>query len=766
MSQIEVGQPQNSSSQEDKPALAASNGQNDNHISEDEKENKISSADVVFIIEATANLGAYIDVLKTNYIIPTLEYFCGYSLGEKSYVGDVGCSDALFALVAYHTASSAPEPASVCIGPTSSARKLLLWIDTLRFVGGGAENLGHMTEGLASALQIFDDFQLIGQSAKSDDNRNVSDGMDKKSLSVSISSNQIAGTSSDGCDDKEINNDSSGKQKTTEDSLNANTTSTPKVNRNKHCILICNSPPYQTPCIESPSYFGLTLDYIVSSMRDRRISLSVIAPRKMSFFFQLFERAGGNSQSAMSKHYAKDARHLVLLSNYQLEESPITPPVLDPPVLMSNQVTSVQPSLAIQQQQSQQQQQQQLQLAQPQPDHSLPDQQPAQQAIMSEPNNIPPRNMMQISRTAPMQPPQSPAQQQIHQSRIPQSPLQMQQSSPVQLQQQSPLAMQQQSPLPMQQPSPAPIQQPSPLQMQQPSPLQIQQPSPQQTILTNSQPQQISLPNQQHPHVPADQISDQHQNNQVQSQQMNSTAYVKSPNVMVITKKDEFDGPKRPLEAPIEPPQKVSLYKTTFDSHKDQSMAFGSPANAVQSPSMQHPQSPLLHHHSPVQHQMSQTSQQQPRAQQQMSTYQVMPQNTTHQSALSMQQQQLPPQHLQQRQQQQQQQQSQQHQQQHQQSQQHPQQHLHPQQQPQQHAHPQHQQQHQHQHQHQHQQPHATHQQMTQSPQNQSQTQQSPIPIQQTSSGQQVIVQQANVPISMTNIGGNYYQVGILSTAF
>jgi len=31
-------------------------------------------SDVVFIVEGTANVGAYFDGLKTSYILPTLEY--------------------------------------------------------------------------------------------------------------------------------------------------------------------------------------------------------------------------------------------------------------------------------------------------------------------------------------------------------------------------------------------------------------------------------------------------------------------------------------------------------------------------------------------------------------------------------------------------------------------------------------------------------------------------------------------------------------------
>jgi len=31
-------------------------------------------SDVVFVVEGTANVGAYFDGLKTSYILPTLEY--------------------------------------------------------------------------------------------------------------------------------------------------------------------------------------------------------------------------------------------------------------------------------------------------------------------------------------------------------------------------------------------------------------------------------------------------------------------------------------------------------------------------------------------------------------------------------------------------------------------------------------------------------------------------------------------------------------------
>ena len=38
----------------------------------------------------------------------------------------------------------------------------------------------------------------------------------------------------------------------------------PNVATHKHCILICNSPPYQVPVTESSAYFNFSLDQVVS----------------------------------------------------------------------------------------------------------------------------------------------------------------------------------------------------------------------------------------------------------------------------------------------------------------------------------------------------------------------------------------------------------------------------------------------------------------------------------------------------------------------
>ena len=46
-------------------------------------------ADVVFIIESTASNGAYLNEFKTNYIIPTLEYFSQGGIEDREFASEV-----------------------------------------------------------------------------------------------------------------------------------------------------------------------------------------------------------------------------------------------------------------------------------------------------------------------------------------------------------------------------------------------------------------------------------------------------------------------------------------------------------------------------------------------------------------------------------------------------------------------------------------------------------------------------------------------------
>uniref|UniRef100_A0A673NIL1 Mediator of RNA polymerase II transcription subunit 25 n=1 Tax=Sinocyclocheilus rhinocerous TaxID=307959 RepID=A0A673NIL1_9TELE len=212
-------------------------------------------SDVVFVIEGTANLGPYFESLRKNYILPTIEYFNGGPPAETDFGGDYGGTQ--YGLVVFNTVDCAPESYVQCHAPTSSAFEFVSWIDSIQFMGGGAESCSLIAEGLSVALQLFDDFKKMRE--------------------------QIGQT-------------------------------------HKVCVLLCNSPPYLLPAVESVSYTGCTADSLVQIIRDRGIHFSVIAPRKLPALRSLFERASSVAGAPESSHpdYSQDPFHMVLVRGIAL----------------------------------------------------------------------------------------------------------------------------------------------------------------------------------------------------------------------------------------------------------------------------------------------------------------------------------------------------------------------------------------------------------------------------------------------------------------
>ncbi|CDQ89718.1 unnamed protein product [Oncorhynchus mykiss] len=116
-------------------------------------------ADVVFVIEGTANLGPYFESLRKHYILPAIEYFNGGPPAETDFGGDYGGTQ--YGLVVFNTVDCAPESYVQCHAPTSSAFEFVSWIDSIQFMGGGAESCSLIAEGLSVALQLFDDFKKM-----------------------------------------------------------------------------------------------------------------------------------------------------------------------------------------------------------------------------------------------------------------------------------------------------------------------------------------------------------------------------------------------------------------------------------------------------------------------------------------------------------------------------------------------------------------------------------------------------------------------------
>ncbi|XP_072550041.1 mediator of RNA polymerase II transcription subunit 25 isoform X2 [Salminus brasiliensis] len=242
-------------------------------------------SDVVFVIEGTANLGPYFESLRKNYILPAIEYFNGGPPAETDFGGDYGGTQ--YGLVVFNTVDCAPESYVQCHAPTSSAFEFVSWIDSIQFMGGGAESCSLIAEGLSVALQLFDDFKKMRE--------------------------QIGQT-------------------------------------HKVCVLLCNSPPYLLPAVESVSYTGCTTDNLVQIIRDRGIHFSVVAPRKLPALRALFERASPVGAPSESAHpdYSQDPFHMVLIRGIAL---PVAPgggsgpvplkPVLPPQPMTVNQPPSI-----------------------------------------------------------------------------------------------------------------------------------------------------------------------------------------------------------------------------------------------------------------------------------------------------------------------------------------------------------------------------------------------------------------------------------------
>lgn len=91
----------------------------------------------------------------------------------------------------------------------------------------------------------------------------------------------------------------------------------PNVTAQKHCILVCNSPPYLLPVMESQVYSGKTAEQLAVILQEKGINLSIVSPRKVPSLYKLFEKAGGDLNASQTKNYAKDPRHLVLLKGFR-----------------------------------------------------------------------------------------------------------------------------------------------------------------------------------------------------------------------------------------------------------------------------------------------------------------------------------------------------------------------------------------------------------------------------------------------------------------
>nr|CAD7461784.1 unnamed protein product [Timema tahoe] len=313
-------------------------------------------ADILFVVEGTGMNGAYLNDLKTNYILPTLEYFCQGSLDEHEYWAESTYTQ--YGLVVYHAADHLPHPSSDSYGPFSNPQRIPQMLERI-------DRLFH-TKTLLSAhidlriqtvtcLYLSDEacleasvkprtvslIQVEPRSVRRVDAMLQTGQMGAEMLLVNLVchiclvSRRVAllyplyplyplGLLVGGRGESHANV-AEGLATALQCFEDMQARREPNTVPQKHCILVCSSPPYLMPVMESHNYAGHTVDQLAATLQERGIHLSILCPRKIPSLFKLYDKAGGDLQASLIKNYAKDPRHLVLLKGYSLKERPISP---------------------------------------------------------------------------------------------------------------------------------------------------------------------------------------------------------------------------------------------------------------------------------------------------------------------------------------------------------------------------------------------------------------------------------------------------------
>ena len=88
----------------------------------------------------------------------------------------------------------------------------------------------------------------------------------------------------------------------------------------KHLVFIANHPPYDLPVMRPCPYTGWNLDKILDNIAKRSINLSIICPRSLNKFKELFRKTYPLDADVLVKsaQYASKPEHLVLLKGFEI----------------------------------------------------------------------------------------------------------------------------------------------------------------------------------------------------------------------------------------------------------------------------------------------------------------------------------------------------------------------------------------------------------------------------------------------------------------
>ena len=127
-------------------------------------EEEIATVEVVFAIEATANLISHWDGIRKHYITPIIQHFNKSTGSSGDFLSN--SNENMFGLVLFYTADKTPDSLTDCFPMTTNQQQFIKFVDSIDFSGGGAEHHSYIAEGLATVLQLFNDMSKAQKNKK------------------------------------------------------------------------------------------------------------------------------------------------------------------------------------------------------------------------------------------------------------------------------------------------------------------------------------------------------------------------------------------------------------------------------------------------------------------------------------------------------------------------------------------------------------------------------------------------------------------------
>ena len=97
-------------------------------------EKKSIAVDMVFAIEATANMASNFDAIKKNYIVPILKHFEDRSKPNTEIVNSN--HSIRYVAVLFHSADQRPGHLTQCFLPVTNSQEFLKILDNIELKGG------------------------------------------------------------------------------------------------------------------------------------------------------------------------------------------------------------------------------------------------------------------------------------------------------------------------------------------------------------------------------------------------------------------------------------------------------------------------------------------------------------------------------------------------------------------------------------------------------------------------------------------------------